>query len=145
VLVPLIDGETKFALSLMQLIVHDTGLLHQIYYQHYLIQPLLLFIPLTVPLKLDNQVCFLSLMQLIVLDTGLASLVLSVKPTIALVTPVKYTLLSTVPFAFKNCEAVPPVVLKPLALHYNYFKFICICSTTTNNNHNSTFSYLTYF
>jgi hypothetical protein len=46
-------------------------------------------------------------MQLIVLDTGLlASLVLSVKPTIALVTPVKYTLLSTVPFAFKNCEAV---------------------------------------
>jgi hypothetical protein len=36
-----------------------------------------------------------------------------VKPTIALVTPVKYTLLSTVPFAFS--EAVPPVVLKPLA------------------------------
>jgi hypothetical protein len=98
------DGETKFAFKFNAAnCALDTGLFaSDILSTYYL--TIAFVIPLTVPLKLGlTKFAFKFNAANCALDTGLlASLVLStfVKPTIALVTPVKYTLLSTVPFAF---------------------------------------------
>jgi hypothetical protein len=103
VLVPLIDGETKFAFKFNAAnCALDTGLFAS-YYQHYLINHCFCYTTYCTTKVGLTKFAFKFNAANCALDTGLlASLVLStfVKPTIALVTPVKYTL-STVPFAFK--------------------------------------------